>query len=245
MKRTKEQVRISMKFQICLLSLLFAAGMLQAQDIPLSMEIMADMPTSEAFRQRKTVRDFRDEPLAFEELGGLLWAANGYNRPEENKRTAPSARNAQEIDIYVFTEEGVYIYMPKKHMLTQIVKGDYRRIISEQKHFAVAPVSLVLVANYENMKNFDEESKVFYSTMDCGYVSENIYLYCAASSRLGTVACGGINRDDIAKIIHLKNGKVLLAHPIGVVDERANNNRELQNPVKTKQQVTPMLNQKR
>lgn len=215
----KKQNRINMKLQLCLLCLLVAAGALQAQEIMLPRNVMADMPMSEAFNNRKSVRDFKEEPIPVEELGGLLWAANGYNRPDEKKRTAPSAMNAQEIDIYVFTNEAVYYYEPSNNSLKAITKGDHRRSISKQKHFAIAPVSLVLVANYDKMTKFDDESMIFYSTMDCGYVSENIYLYCAATKRYGTVACGGIDRDELAKIIDLKNGKVLLAHPIGIVAE--------------------------
>ena len=145
----------------------------------------------------------------------LLWSAYGFNRPEEGKRVAPSAVNVQEFDIYLFTREGIYIYDAAKNTIQMVVQGDHRAEISNQKHFAVAPVSLLIVANYQRMSIFkDKEVRDFYAAVDCGYVSQNIYLFCA-SAKLGTVACGGIERDHLHKLLGITNGKALLAHPVG------------------------------
>ena len=187
---------------------------MQAQDIKLPDPIEGgDIPLKEALKVRETVRDFLTEDVSLEQISSLLWAANGINRPESGKRTAPSARNVQETDIYLFSQKGIFLYVPEKHILSLIREGDYRKAISDQKHFTQAPIALVLVANYDRMKGFDKESRDFYAPVDCGYISQNIYLFC--TEKLGTVACGAINRDKLAELMKIKNGKVMLAHPIG------------------------------
>lgn len=202
-----------------MMALLFFPFALMAQDIDLPIEPHADMSTNEAFAKRMTHRKFLENAMPIEELGGLLWAADGYNRPEDKKRTAPSARNVQEIDLYVFTKEAVYRYEPEGNRLIFLKEGDFRSKISSQKHFGVAPIAIVLVANYDRMSDFDEESRGFYAAVDCGYISQNIYLYCAAHPTFGTVACGAIDRDFITKFLGLKNAKPLLAHPVGEVSK--------------------------
>ena len=176
-----------------------------------------DAPLQECLRQRRTFRDFVEEELPEEMLSSLLWSAYGFNRPDEGKRVVPSAVNVQEFDIYLFTRERVYRYIAEKNCLIPVIEGDYRSKISSQKHFAVAPVSILIVANYDRMDVFkkDLDTRDFYAAVDCGYVSQNIYLFCAAND-FGTVACGGIDRDTIHKILGITNGKALLAHPVGM-----------------------------
>ena len=73
------------------------------------------------------------------------------------------------------------------------------------------------MANYDRMKVFKEkETRDFYASVDAGYVSQNIYLFCAANN-LGTVACGGIDREGLQKTLELSNGRVILAHPVGLI----------------------------
>ena len=180
-------------------------------------EVGMDMPLREALMNRQTIRDLSEEPLSQEIISSLLWSAYGFNRPKEGKRVAPSAVNVQEYDVYLFTKEGIYLYNAEKNLLSMVVEGDHRAEISKQKHFAIAPVSIVLVANYDRMTKFKETAdRDFYAAVDCGYISQNIYLFCAAS-KLGTVACGGIDRDIIHKILNIKNGRAMLAHPVGMV----------------------------
>ena len=187
---------------------------LDVRELP-PAEMGLDVPLFEAFRSRRTNRNINPEEIPFEMVSSLLWSAYGFNRPEESKRVVPSAINAQEFDIYLFTNEGVYRYNAEKNNIEMIVKGDQRGEISEQKFFKEAPISIVLVANYDRMERFKEkETRDFYAAVDCGYISQNIYLYCA-SAKLATVACGGINRDNLVKILGLKNARPLLAHPVG------------------------------
>lgn len=184
------------------------------RQLPAPVEGM-DAPLIFALQQRRTIRNIREEELPIGLVSSLLWSAYGINRPEEGRRVAPSAVNVQEFDIYLFDRQGIYLYNAEKNTLSMVTEGDHRAEISQQKHFAQAPVSIVLVANYDRMKVFKEKDvRDFYAAVDCGYISQNIYLFCS-SAKLATVACGAIEREHLEKLIGIKNGKALIAHPVG------------------------------
>lgn len=177
-------------------------------------EYGSGLPLMEVLQRRATSRSFLPEPLTMQEISNILWAANGVNRPELGLRTAPSARNAQEIDIYVFIEKGVYLYNAEKHMLMPIEHKDFRRELSDQKFFVDVPMVLAYVANFDKMEKFSDEAKDFYSATDVGFVSQNVYLYCA-SAKLSTVVCGMFDKELVKKVLKIKNGKPLLVQPVG------------------------------
>lgn len=172
------------------------------------------MPLMEVLAKRATTRAFNPEELPLEELSNLLWAANGVNRKEIGKRTAPSARNAQEIDIYVSMSNGLFFYDPVRNTLECVLKDDIRAKISDQKFFKDASIVLVFVGNYDKMEGFSKEAQEFYSATDVGYVSQNVYLYCAQAD-LATVVCGSFDKEFLNKVLKIKNGKVLLVQPVG------------------------------
>lgn len=177
----------------------------------LSVDIM------EALSARRTERAFSNDNLTNQQIADLLWAANGVNRAGDGKRTAPSARNAQEIDVYLFTPVAIYRYEAVSHSLKLVKEGDYRTSAGTQPFYAAASVAISLVVDFDKMEGFDEEAKAFYSATDVGYVSQNIYLYCAAEN-LGTVVCGSVDREAVANLLGIQNGKVLLSHAIGVLN---------------------------
>ena len=188
---------------------------LEPIELPNSIEGL-HAPLFEALKQRCTNREMQEEELPMDFIASLLWSAYGFNRPESQKRVVPSAVNVQEYDIYLFSREGIYLYNAEKNALLLVKKGDFRSDISNQKFFAIAPISIVMVANYDRMKVFkNTEDRDFYAAVDAGYISQNIYLFCA-SAELSTVACGGINRDSIHKLLEIKNGRAMLAHPVGM-----------------------------
>ena len=171
------------------------------------------MPLYEALAKRQTNRDFSDKNLKMQQVSDLLWCANGVNR-ENGKRTAPSARNAQEIVIYVFNKEGVFRYNPSENLLEMVMAGDKRGELTSRGTLTVdAPLTLLYVADYAKMSSFDDAGREFYGATDAGFVSQNVYLYCAANG-LNTVVMGAIDRDHIAELLQLK-GKAVLAQPIG------------------------------
>ncbi len=175
------------------------------------------MPLYEALNKRKTNRTFAEKPLTDQQLSDLLWCANGVNR-EDGRRTAPTARNSQQIDVYVFLPQGVYFYNYKEHKLDLVLDGDHRPQISPRSDMPVkAPVTLLFVANYEKMEGFDESAREFYGATDAGFVSQNVYLYCAANN-LNTVVMGAIDREPLRDLLQVK-GKVILGQPVGYPSE--------------------------
>lgn len=174
------------------------------------------MPLMEALSKRKSTRNF-DSNKAFSNqmLSNLLWAANGINRPESAKRTAPSAVNWQQIEIYVAVKEGVYYYNFNNHSLEQVEVGDYRKEMGKQIFIGDASAVLVYVADIEKMEGASEKAIDFYSATDCGNVCQNVYLF-SASEGLATVEIGMIDREQIAKRLKIKEKtKVILSQPVG------------------------------
>lgn len=173
------------------------------------------MPLMEALKARRSIRTYTDQKLSNQILSDMLWAAFGINRPDEGRRTAPSARNWQETDIYVALEEGVYIYNAASNVLEPIVAGDHRALTGVQLFVKDAPCNLVYVADYSRMAEIEEAFKDYYSAADCGFISQNVYLYCA-SAGLGTVVRAVIEREELAKVLKLREDRrIVLAQSIG------------------------------
>jgi nitroreductase len=140
------------------------------------------LPVMQAFDKRASASVFTGEKLKLQDLSDLLWAANGINRPELKKRTAPSAMNAQDIDIYVFLAEGVYLYNAAVNLLDPVIAGDQRLIVAgRQAEVANASVFLVMVSDISRFPGTDEAMKLSLAAMDAALVSQNISLFCAGT----------------------------------------------------------------
>lgn len=173
-----------------------------------------------ALQNRCSVREYDTKSIDLETLSDLLWAANGINRVENGKRTAPSALNAQDILIYVCMPEGAYIYMPHINQLKQICPFDLRKEIADTQEFAKeAPLSLVLVSDLTCFPFEDKERATKLGCIDAGYVSQNIYLYCSINN-LATVARGTMNTETLIEALMLNENQIpLLNHPIGYLKQ--------------------------
>ncbi|MBU1084364.1 MAG: SagB/ThcOx family dehydrogenase [Candidatus Omnitrophica bacterium] len=171
-------------------------------------------PLMQALKERRSSRSFIDKELSDQELSDLLWAAFGINRADQGKRTAPSAMNMQEIDIFVAMQKGLYIYQPERNELKMVLKEDIRAITGKQAFAADAPVNLIFVADHSKMDKAGEMKEI-YAAMDAGYISQNVYLYCA-SQGLATVARGWFDKEALEKAMKLGDGKsVILAQTVG------------------------------
>ncbi|MFA5167650.1 MAG: SagB/ThcOx family dehydrogenase [Candidatus Omnitrophota bacterium] len=171
-------------------------------------------PLMRALAERKSTREFSSEELSLQTLSDLLWAANGINRPESGYRTAPSAGNRQEIDIYVARAEGLFLFSASDNVLVPVLAGDIRPATGRQSFVKDAPVDLVFVANLSKMKGTADEA-LFYAATDTGYVSQNVYLYCA-SAGLATVVLGWVDKEELAKAMRLRpDQRVILTQPVG------------------------------
>ena len=184
------------------------------------------VPLNEALISRRSVRDFLYEKISVQQLSDLLWAACGVNLikgTEEKKKyyfTNPTASNHREVSVYVFSDEGIFLYEPVRNELLQLSKHDRRKKLSNLPFVKKAAISLCIVSDIDKMvRHKDTFRQQLYSSMDAGYVSQNIYLHCAANG-LATCACGLIDREKISKILGLTNAKVMLVHPIGIKKEK-------------------------
>ncbi|MBD3393369.1 MAG: SagB/ThcOx family dehydrogenase [Chitinivibrionales bacterium] len=173
------------------------------------------MPLMQALKLRRSAREYLNEELPLSIISDMLWAACGVNRASSGKRTAPSARDNREIDIYVTTAFGVYVYDPDAHILSPVAAGDIRAKTGKQKFAATAAVNLVYVADYSRAKGISKDDRRFYGAADAGFVGQNVYLFCA-SRNLATVVRGWIDRETLAPALHLnKNQEIILAQSVG------------------------------
>jgi len=168
------------------------------------------LPFMTALAHRASVREFDTTDLKLQDLSDLLWAANGINRPAEGKRTAPSAQNGQDIDVYVFMKSGVYIYDAKKHILESIVEGDHRNSISGRPGgVETAPVICVLVSDISRFRFGEDTLRVVWAAEDAGIVSQNISIFCA-SIGLSTRPRAGMNQQKLRELLKLKDTQHLM-----------------------------------
>jgi SagB-type dehydrogenase family enzyme len=173
------------------------------------------MPLMKALAARSTSREFGPGELPLQVLSDLLWAADGVNRPDSGKRTAPSAMNVQNIDIYVALKNGLYVYDAKANTLDPVLSEDVRGTMGTQPFVKDVPLNLVYVADYAKMARGSDADKALYSAAHAGFIGQNVYLFCA-SEGLATVVRGLIDREAISKVMKLRpDQRVLLAQSVG------------------------------
>ena len=150
-----------------------------------------------------------------------LWAGFGINRPD-GKRTAPYARAAmknmdqQDMDIYVILSDGLYLYDAKANQLRLVLAEDLRGLAGTQPYVKEAPVNLIYVSDYAKMGDkTPDEMKILLSGSHAGFISENVYLYCA-SEGLATVVRALIDIPALSKAMKLRpDQKIILAQSVG------------------------------
>jgi SagB-type dehydrogenase family enzyme len=178
-------------------------------------QTVGGMPLMQALQARSSARSFSTKELPQQVLSNLLWAAFGVNRPATGKRTAPSARNWQEIDIYVVVAAGLYLYDAQAHALKPILAQDIRALTGRQSLVKEAPVNLIYVADFSRMDMAADDEKIFYSAADTGFISQNVYLYCA-SEGLATFVRSLIDKPTLAKAMNLRpDQQITLAQSVG------------------------------
>lgn len=178
----------------------------------------------EAIQDRRSVREYEDEPLSLEELSQLLWAAQGITG-EGFKRAAPSAGALYPLEVYVLVGEvngldpGFYHYLPKNHSLEKIASKDFRSELTkaayDQSYIEEAPASLVFTAIYERTTQKYGDKGVRYVHIEAGHAAQNVYLQSGALG-LGTVSVGGFEDDKVKAMLSLpEEEQPLYIMPIG------------------------------
>lgn len=192
------------------------------------------LPLLEALQIRRTERNISSKEIPTSILSNLLWAALGVNREKASfkkvGRTAPSASNSQEIDLYVLLKEGVYLYDAEHHQLEPVLEGDYRKLSGRQYAAQItggAPLNIIYIAN---LTRYDlgpdqpdphigelEVQKSYYYT-DTGFIAQNVYLYAASEGLAAWFH--NCDKDIIAKELSLRDDQlVLFSHTIGYPEE--------------------------
>jgi SagB-type dehydrogenase family enzyme len=169
-----------------------------------------------ALSDRHSERNFSEKKLSLQDLSDLLWAATGINRPESGMRTAATAMNKQDIDVYVILQEGAYLYDVKAHELKPVAAGDHRPLIADQQQtIAKAPVCLLIVSDLSRFGNLDEETKKQWAAVDAGNVSQNIALFSAGCG-LVTVPRAFMNKEALREVLKLTPTQVpIINNPVG------------------------------
>ncbi|MDR2138392.1 MAG: SagB/ThcOx family dehydrogenase [Tannerella sp.] len=207
------------KRMIMVLLCCFAAVGMSAQEL---QEIKLKDPNKtrgtavmKALSDRHSDREYSPQELSLQDLSDLLWAANGVNRPD-GKRTAPSAMNRQEIDVYAIRADGAYLYDAQAHSLKPVAKGDYRAAVAGSQHFAkTAPVCFVMVASLDKLGDSKAEHTRIIGAVDAGIVTQNINLFCAAVG-LSTVPRASMDQDELRKVLKLNDSQLpIMNNPVG------------------------------
>ena len=179
-------------------------------------EKKAGLSVMETLANRHSTREFSNKKLTLQELSNLLWAANGINRPEKGMRTAPSAMNAQEVDVYVCMEEGAFLYDAKSNQLQPVIQEDLRGLVGGKQTFVKnAPVVLLMVSDLSKLPGGNSEQTKLMAAIDAGIVSQNISLACSGLGLI-TVPRASMDKEALAQKLKLKSTQLLLMNnPVG------------------------------
>lgn len=184
-----------------------------AVELPAPRKI-GGMPLMEALAKRATSREFDTRDLPLEHLSNVLWAGFGVNRPD-GKRTAPSSMNKQEMQIYVLAKAGAYLYDAANHRLSVVIAEDVRALGGRQDFVRDAPVTLVFVADLAQMADAPLAVKQETAAIDTGFISQNVYLYCA-SEGLATGVRAWVDTEALGKRLGLRSDqRITAAQSIG------------------------------
>lgn len=212
------------KWKLSFLTFLFGNALfltISAQDISLpAPDKTGGKPLMQALNERQSIRSFTKDSLTQQQLTDLLWAGWGINRADQNKRTAPSARNFQEIDVYVALPGGLYLYVAESNILKMINNKDLRKLTGSQNFVADAALNIVYVADMGKLGKKEDEniedSDLLMTYANAAFIAQNIYLYCA-SADLGCVVRGMVPEEQLTTEMELRsNQRIILAQTVGV-----------------------------
>lgn len=185
------------------------------------------MSVEEAIAQRRSRRDFKNQPVSLKQISQILWAAQGITDKNKGYRSAPSAGALYPLEIYLVVGENgvenlnsaVYHYQPNSHTLQKITSKNLKSQLTQaclgQDAINQAPVSLVITAVYQRTTQKYGQRGKRYVHLETGHAAENVYLQVEAL-KLGTVVIGAFNDKDVQKVLSLPNKhQPLYVMPIG------------------------------
>ena len=169
--------------------------------------LKGEMSLEEAIAARRSVRSYADTPLSLEEIGQLLWAAQGITGKRDIKRAAPSAGGRCPLEFYVCWAEGVWHYRPQGHRLVlhlaEDVRGPLAQAAWEQRFVAQAPVVFAVAGVFERTTSrYGERGRIRYVPMDVGHAAQNLLLEAVALG-LASVPVGAFDDAAVARVLQL------------------------------------------
>ncbi len=219
---------------VCCLAVLLVVGILspcRAQRRPRSSglkEVQLPAPKTsgsvsleEAINIRRSVRQFADKPLDYEQIGQLAWAGQGITDKRRGLRAAPSAGALYPIQLYFFTPEGLFVYRPEKHLLEQLSATDLRGKLSDaagQKWVSEAGCDIVIVGEVRKLSSKYGNKARNFMLLEAGHVAQNIQLQ-AVTLRLASVPVGAFEVRNVSRICELSGNMeplliVCAGHPL-------------------------------
>jgi len=210
---------VSLTFMFCVLATFLAGPLSGSEPLePIQLpppETSGGMPLMQALSNRMSTKTFSKRAIPRDQISNLLWAAFGINRPESGKRTAATAVDCQDIDIYVVLDNATYVYQAKEHRLLPVVNRDLQSLAATQEYAKAAPISLVYVSDYGKMAESFKDKKPIYAAFHAGSISQNVYLYCA-SAGLGAVVRDGVDRNGLKDALRLREDQIIvMAQSVG------------------------------
>ena len=164
------------------------------------------MPLRDALSARRSVRQYSDRRFKLEDAGDLqllsdlLWAAWGFITPK--RRSAPSSHNRQETELYVLLPEGAFTYDAVACTLEPVAKADLRAASGAQDYVGTAAAEIAFVARTSKVTGKSPRGLVETIYVDTGFISQNIYLFCA-SEGLATVVRAMVPKESLAAALGL------------------------------------------
>jgi len=177
------------------------------------------MSLEESIAKRRSIREFSSKPLSIEQIGQLLWAAQGITEKRMGLRAAPSAGALYPLETYVLLPAGIYRYNPERHELKRVIEGDKRHELQkaglDQEAIGSAPAVFIFAAIYERTAEKYEDRARRYVHIEAGHACQNLLLQ-ATTQNLAAVPIGAFNDKRVADIVKMtKNESPLYLVPVG------------------------------
>lgn len=191
------------------------------QDISLPKpNLKGGMSLGEAIARRRSVREFARRPLSLEQIGQLLWAAEGITGRASYLRAHPSAGALHPLEVYLVGEDGIFHYQPKGHCLSLVLSGDRRERLAKaaygQSFVAEAACVIAITAVYaRTMGKYGERGRMRYVPMDAAHAAQNVLLQAVALG-LGAVPVGAFDDEAVRAVLGVPANEVsLYLIPVG------------------------------
>jgi len=182
-------------------------------------KVKGEISLEESIARRRSIRAFAAKPLSLEQIGQLLWAAQGITEKDKGLRAIPSAGALYPLEVYAVLPEGIYHYSPLRHELKRILTGDRRlelqKAARDQEAIGSAPAVFVLTGVHERTAAKYGDRATRYVSIEAGHACQNVLLQAAAQNLAG-VPVGAFEDAQVTKIIKLaKNENPLYLVPVG------------------------------